>query len=249
MIVVLLLAGGCSLVDALGGSDPAPGVDGGSGGDVDAGGSDAGMVCEAGEAMRSGEATFDPGIITGGACTYGPSDDMVVAVSDDLFEESGACGGCLEVERPGVGTVFVRVVDVCITCDESDLVLSLEAFTQLEENPDTGVIDVEWRWRECPVVGAIEVHFKEFSASDYLEVQVRNHRHRVASLEAQVSGAGSWLAIAREEYNYFRVEDGLGPGPFDFRITDIYGHVVVETGMALGSDVIRTGSEQFPSCE
>lgn len=227
----LALAGGCSLFDAAG-------SEGGS------------EVCESMEPERSATATWDPNIMGGGNCSYGPSEEILVAgVSADAYDDSAGCGGCLEVTRPGRATVLVRVVDSCIGCPDGTVVLSEGAFTMLEPNIDVGVIDVDWRWVECPVEGAIGIHFIRDSNVNWLAVQVRNHRHRIASLEARATGADSWLALTRATYNYFIADAGLGAGPFDFRVTDRYGHVLEENGMELGMDVVRTGSAQFPSCE
>lgn len=230
-LAVFLLAGGCSLFDAAGDREP-------------------GEVCEAEEAVRTTEATYDPAATGGGNCTYGPSADvMVTGVSEVDYDGSLGCGGCLEVERPGRGTILVRVVDSCFGCVGGQLVLSQQAFAMLEPNLEVGIIDVSWRWVECPAGEAIGIHFIEDASALWLAVQVRDHRHRIAALEARMSGADSWLELDRTDYNYFIAEGGLGEGPFDFRITDIYGHVVEESGMALGMDVVRTGTSQFPACE
>jgi expansin (peptidoglycan-binding protein) len=229
-LAAVVLAGGCSLVDAAS-QDETP------------------EVCEADEPVRTVDATYDPTATQGGNCTYGPTDDLVVGVSELDYQGSVGCGGCLEVERPGRGTILVRVADSCFACAAGELVLSEEAFAMLEPNLDLGVIEVSWRWVECPAQGPIEIHFIADSNPLWLAVQVRNHRHRIASLEARASGADSWLTLERADYNYFIAEEGLGEGPFDFRVTDIYGHVMEESQMALGMDVVRSGSAQFPSCE
>jgi expansin (peptidoglycan-binding protein) len=227
----LLPAAGCALFDAAGQE---------GGGDE---------TCEEGESARSSQATYDPSIVDGGNCTFGPSSDlMVVGLSEFDYQGSLGCGGCLEVERTGVAAIVVRAVDSCLACNAGELVLSAEAFQMLEPDLDVGVIPVTWHWVECEEAGPLSIHFKEGSDDQWLAVQVRDHRHRVASLEAQVSGAGSWLALDRADYNYFIADPGIGFGPLDFRITDVFGHEVIETGMEVASDVLRAGSQQFPSC-
>ncbi|HEU5058225.1 MAG TPA: expansin EXLX1 family cellulose-binding protein [Kofleriaceae bacterium] len=225
-------AGGCSLVDA--------------GGEPEAGG-----PCESVEAERGPvEATYDPTIMGGGNCTYGPSPDpMVVGVSAVDYDGSIGCGGCIEVERAGVGAVLVRVVDSCVGCEPGEVVLSADAFQMLEPDLEIGVIDVSWRWVECPVDGPVDIHFMEDSNELWLAIQVRNHRHRLRAVDARVSGADSWLSLARADYNYFIAADGLGPGPLDFRITDVYDHVVEESGMLVTGGALEAGSQQLPACD
>jgi expansin (peptidoglycan-binding protein) len=234
LALAVALTGGCSLFDAA--EDTAP--------------HDGGEVCESGESPRSTQATYDPGIPGGGNCTYGPSEDlMVVGLSAADYAGSFGCGGCLEVERSGVATIRVRAVDSCLSCAAGDLVLSAEAFQMLEPNLDVGVIDVAWRWVECDVDGPISIHFMDGSSDLFLAVQVRDHRHRIQSVDAQVSGADSWRGLDRLNYNYFVADPGIGFGPLDFRIRDVYGHEVIESGMEVASDVLRPGTQQLPDCE
>lgn len=49
-------------------------------------------------------------------------------------------------------------------------------------------------------------------------------------------------------YNYFLMPQGLGPGPYDFRVTDMYGHVLEEKGMPFLLAASIPGRGQFDSC-
>ena len=55
------------------------------------------------------------------------------------------------------------------------------------------------------------------------------------------------VEVKRRPYNYFESRD-MGKGPFTFRITDIYGHVVVDKDIPLCTDdtIIIPGHVQFP---
>jgi expansin (peptidoglycan-binding protein) len=75
---------------------------------------------------------------------------------------------------------------------------------------------------------------------------VRNHRYPIAKLEAMQAGA--YVEIPRVDYNYFVEPAGLGPGPYQLRVTDQRGHVLEDSAVALGDDVTRTGAAQFPAC-
>ncbi|MEM9893731.1 MAG: expansin EXLX1 family cellulose-binding protein, partial [Actinomycetota bacterium] len=104
---------------------------------------------------------------------------------------------------------------------------------------------IEWRVVEAAVSGPIAFRFKEGSSQYWTAVQVRNHRHPVATLEYQLAD-GSWRAVARKPYNYFVEEAGMGPGPYTFRVTDVRGNVVVETGVDLAVAGVVSGAGQFP---
>jgi hypothetical protein len=41
----------------------------------------------------------------------------------------------------------------------------------------------------------------------------------------------------------------MGPGTYIFRLTDIYGHVVVDSGVAFATNATVTGTGQFPMCD
>jgi expansin (peptidoglycan-binding protein) len=50
-------------------------------------------------------------------------------------------------------------------------------------------------------------------------------------------------------YNYFVWDSGLGPGPYSFRVTDEYGQVLTDTGIAFVEAGDRAGARQFPRCQ
>src|SRR5690606_23859458 len=50
------------------------------------------------------------------------------------------------------------------------------------------------------------------------------------------------------EYNYFEKPDGLGTGPFTFRITDYFGQIITEENIPLMVTTEIPGQEQFPVC-
>ena len=58
---------------------------------------------------------------------------------------------------------------------------------------------------------------------------------------------GQFQEIQRRHYNYFE-SDKMGAGPFTFRITDIYGQVIIDEGIPLSTDdtEIIQGHVQFP---
>ena len=97
------------------------------------------------------------------------------------------------------------------------------------------------------VAGPLRYHFKDGSSPGWTALQVRNHRHAIATLEAKVDGV--YQPIAREDYNYFVATSGLGAGPLDLRVTDVHGIVAEETAIATGDDVETTGATQLMACE
>ena len=58
---------------------------------------------------------------------------------------------------------------------------------------------------------------------------------------------GEFVEVPRRPYNYFETRE-MGKGPFTFRITDIYGQVVIDKDIPLSYDdtEIIQGHVQFP---
>ena len=121
------------------------------------------------------------------------------------------------------GEVTVRIVDQCPECPQGDVDLSPDAFAKIAEL-SLGRVDISWQYIPCAVSGSIVYRFKEGSNQWWTALQIRNHRNAVAKLEYEKDG--TYVSVARETYNYFVEPNGMGPGPYTFRLTDVYGHVV-----------------------
>lgn len=203
-----------------------------------------GGSCDAPPPMASGEGTYYNADGTG-ACSFDATTDLrVAAMNATDYGTAEWCGACVEVSGP-TGTVTVRITDECPGCAKGDLDLSPEAFGMLSPL-SAGRIPITWHEVPCDVTGPIAYHFKDGVSQYWAAIQIRNHRYPIASLEAQVGGA--WQALGRADYNFFIKSDGLGPGPYALRVTDTRGHVVEDTGIAVGDNVTRTGASQFPLC-
>ena len=50
------------------------------------------------------------------------------------------------------------------------------------------------------------------------------------------------------DYNYFVEAGGMGPGPYTFRVTDVYGNVVEDQGIQHVENGDVPGQSQFPPC-
>lgn len=233
-VVVIVLAG-CGSCGSSGG------------GDDDGGGDDAPGACGDPPAEHAGEGTYYAADGTGN-CSFdaSPDDLMVAAMNEADYDGAALCGACVAVDGPD-GSVTVRIVDRCPGCAPGDVDLSPQAFEQIAPL-SAGRVPITWRLVPCDVDGPLRYRFKDGSNPFWTAIQVRNHRHAIATLEARGPGGG-WREVAREPYNYFVAADGLGDGPYDLRITDVHGLVVEEAGVPPGDDVEVAGTTQLPTCE
>ncbi|MFN7941085.1 MAG: expansin EXLX1 family cellulose-binding protein [Thermoanaerobaculia bacterium] len=186
-----------------------------------------------------------------GNCSFPAALDlMVTAVAAPDWQGSAQCGRCLRVWGPDA-SVVVRVVDQCPECPTGHLDLSAEAFDVIAD-PLDGIVPIAFRSIECPVTGNLSVAEKDGVNPWWFAVQIRNHRHAIATLELRENGSSTWQAMARQDYNYFLVTSGPGLAtPLDFRITDVQGFQVVENDLVttIVPSAVLTGTTQFPACD
>jgi expansin (peptidoglycan-binding protein) len=51
------------------------------------------------------------------------------------------------------------------------------------------------------------------------------------------------------DYNFFVKADGMGEGPFTFRVTDVYGQSLEDEGIPFIEAGDAPGAGQFPACD
>lgn len=215
---------------------------GGGSGASSTGGTSAG--CSAPE--RTGEATFYDFADGSGNCSFDPTpnDLMVAAMNQVDYAGSAVCGACAHIRGPS-GEVTVRIVDRCPECPEGDIDLSPEAFDRIAERR-LGRVDISWHFVPCDVSGPVEYRFKEGSNQWWTAIQVRNHRHAIAELAYERDG--TFVPVARENYNYFVESSGMGPGPYTLRLVDVHGNELVDRGIEHREAQLVAGAAQLPAC-
>lgn len=181
-----------------------------------------------------------------GACSFDPTpnDLMVAAMNNDEYDNASVCGEYLKVTGPK-GTITIRIVDLCPECKAGHLDLSQEAFASIADLPQ-GIVPITWQVISPALSGPIAYHFKDGSNQWWTAVQVRNHRNPIARFEYRNS-SGQWVAVPRTSYNYFvQTNPGMGTGPYTFRVTDLYGNVLVDSGIRHVENGTVNGAAQFP---
>lgn len=196
-------------------------------------------------AVHTGTATYYTFADGGGNCMFDPTpnDLLVGAMNATEYANSAICGACATVTGPK-GTIDIRIVDRCAGCALGGIDLSPTAFALVGDIP-LGHVPISWHLRPCAVAGPIAYHFKDGSNQWWTAVQVRNARNPIAQFEYMVS-PGVYKSVTRTSYNYFLNASGMGPGPYTFRVTDIFGNVLIDTGIAPAADTTVPGTSQFP---
>ncbi|MBX2991559.1 MAG: hypothetical protein KF749_10390 [Bacteroidetes bacterium] len=197
--------------------------------------------------VRTGEATYYTWANGGGNCMFDPTpnDLMVAAMNAADYAGSAVCGSSVTITGPS-GQVTVRIVDQCGDCPPGNIDLSPAAFSRIADI-SLGRVPITWRYVPTAVLGNIIYHFKDGSNQWWTAVQIRNHRYPIARVEYKTQG-GTFKSVNRTDYNYFVESSGMGPGPFTFRVTDIYGHVLVDSAIVHRENQDVPGSGQFPPC-
>lgn len=180
-----------------------------------------------------------------GNCLFPPTPDnlMVAAMNHADYDHAALCGAFISVQGPD-GTVVVRIVDRCPECPKGDVDLSREAFALLAD-PRLGRVPISWQQVSPPLEGPIVYHFKDGSNQWWTAVQIRNHRNPIARVE-YMTGSGFYREVPRTDYNYFVESSGMGPGPYTFRVTDVFGNTIVDSGIPHIENGSINGATQFP---
>jgi expansin (peptidoglycan-binding protein) len=207
-----------------------------------------GGVVSGGEAIHTGQATYYDEADGGGNCSFDPTpqDLMVGAMNQTDYANSAICGAYVELTGPA-GTITIRIVDRCPECPAGDIDLSPLAFSKIAALSQ-GRAPISWRIVSPDISGPLRYRFKEGSSQWWTAVQIRNHRNPIAKLEF-LDAHGQFIAMERQEWNYFLrpgSNQGLGPGPYTFRVTDSYGNQLTDSGIALKAAGEVAGSAQFP---
>lgn len=209
---------------------------------ADSGGT-SGPKCDT--ALHKGEGTYYAADGTGN-CSFDKSSDLMVAAMNQIdYANSAVCGACIKATGP-IGAVTVKIVDRCPECKKGDVDFSKQAFAKIAA-VSAGRVAISWHFVPCAVSGPIQYHFKSGSNQWWSAVQVRDHRHIVSTFEVQKGGA--WVKVGRLSYNFFVDASGMGKGPYTFRVTDIYGQKVTDTGIAFKEGGVVSGKGQFPPCK
>lgn len=196
-----------------------------------------------GKVTYPGVATVYKAGVGDGACSYGPSGDMMIAAMNTTdYETSKACGAYILVRAADGASVTVRITNECpLPCAPGQLDLSEQAFAKLAP-VSTGRIAIAWSLVSPSSSGTISIRYKNGSSPYWCGVQAIGHRNPLARLE--VSTGGGWRQLTRTDYNYFLSPDGSGCGKA-IRLTDIYGEQLTINGIALRPDVVQSTGVQF----
>ena len=216
-------------------------------GHADDGSVNAGATCSATPTVHTGEGTYYTFADGSGNCMLPatPDDLDIGAMNHDDYAGSAACGRCAHVTG-AKGELLIRIVDQCPECPAGNIDFSPSAFAKLDDIAK-GRIPITWSYAACVVSGPIVYHFKDGSSQWWTAVQMRNHRYGIAKLE-YADDTGAWVSVPRLDYNYFVQASGMGPGPYNFRVTDVNGAVLEDTGVPLVANGDSVGTNQFPDC-
>ena len=181
-----------------------------------------------------------------GNCSFpaSPENMMVAAINAADYVDSALCGAYVQVKGAN-DTIIVRIVDQCPDCPANRIDLSPEAFAELADL-SIGVVPISWQLVSYPLSSPIVYHFKEGSNQWWTAVQIRNHSNPIIKLEYQDSN-GIFREVSRTSYNYFvQTTPGMGVAPYTFRVTDYFGHTIIDNGIPHIENGDVVGGAQFP---
>lgn len=198
--------------------------------------------------IHTGDGTYYGGGYVGGCAMLDPvsTDYWIVAMNLADYNDAQLAGAYLEVTGE-LGTINMLVTDLLPEGKKGDLDLYVDAFPLIAPK-EKGRVPVSWKIVPLDTAENAPVCYKwkEGTTEFWCGVQVRNHRYPITKLE-YLNENGEFVEIKRRPYNYFESME-MGKGPFTFRITDIYGQVIIDENIPLSTDdtEIIQGHVQFP---
>ncbi|MEP6503561.1 MAG: expansin EXLX1 family cellulose-binding protein [Betaproteobacteria bacterium] len=195
---------------------------------------------------HTGQGTFY-GYSGGGNCSLPfPTALLTAAMNAADYNHSEACGAYVEVTNLNTSQkVVVRIDDQCPGCNAGDVDLAQDAFAAISPLA-AGRIPISWRYVTGSSTPA-KMYFKEGSSQWWAAIQVRDQRNPVAGVAYRPTGSSAaYTALGRQDYNYFLAPAGMGAGPYDMRITDVFGQVLDVGGVPLTVTSELSTGQQFP---
>lgn len=196
----------------------------------------------------NGDATYYNFANGGGACMFDTStaDMMIGAMNVYDFAGSQVCGSAVRITGPD-STIIIRIVDLCPDCQRGDIDLSPQAFAKIADTT-RGRVPISWQFISGADNGPISYHFNDSINQWWTAVQIRNHRYPISKVE-YLNAQKTFQNLPRTSYNYFAGTTNIGTTPFTFRVTDIYGHALVDSGITPVTKKNIAGKAQFPLCD
>lgn len=195
---------------------------------------------------HTGEATFYDRISTG-ACNLDYMEKKYYTCAMNIEDYNNGLAGAYIYIKDKDGDVVKAVVTDCLPeGKKGDIDLTRKAFAKIEPLV-TGRMNIEWKIIPLPTPDPISYLFKPDSSKWWAQVQVRNQRYPIKKLEYYDVNAKKYVTLKRESFNYFTAPSGFGTSSIKFRVTDFYGHVLVDDGIKMnltGTPV--KGKKNFP---
>jgi expansin (peptidoglycan-binding protein) len=226
----------------------------------------AGTPCLAGNCTQGGMCMNDTQTYNGRITYYRLATEMVgchyptsslpqyyAAMNTADYLAGAVCGACVEVTNSQNGQkLTVLIADECPEASNQqwcytgshhiDLIEPAYRALNANNNPP-----ITWRYVPCAPQGAIQYYFDKAVKQGYLAVSPMSHRHRIKKMEVQTP-AGTWIELKRSYYNMWETTTQLGPGPYNFRVTDIHNHMLQDNGIEMKAAQVVNGAGQFDTC-
>lgn len=196
--------------------------------------------------VHTGEGTYYDRESGGAANIDYMEDTYYTAAMNNEDYMNGLAGAYIEITDKDGDKINVVITDRLPEGKKGDIDLTRKTFQQIEPLV-TGRMKISWKIVPLPTTEPIQYVFKPTSSQYWAEVQVRNHRYPIKKLEYFDTATNAYVELPRQEYNYFTAVSGMGTGPFTFRVTDFYGHVLIDTGISMNTTGTPVnGAANFP---
>ncbi|KAK5114357.1 hypothetical protein LTR62_002609 [Meristemomyces frigidus] len=205
-----------------------------------------------GQGTRYGAGCTEEDCWQGGACaftdyTLPSSVDGSTCVSEEIWNSSAQCGGCISVSYKGK-TITVMVTNKT-GGDKNHLDMTpatWQKLTGIAPGGGSGGVDgIEWDFVQCPISTPLHIHVHGGGSKYWPAATVENGSRRTTALEFSDDEGKTWVPTTRNTNNYFAAAGTLSQEMVWVKVTSYVGTTVVVKDVDLSSGKVTVGTANY----
>ncbi|KAM0717608.1 hypothetical protein Q7P37_007460 [Cladosporium fusiforme] len=171
--------------------------------------------------------------------------DGSTCVSEDIWDSSAQCGGCISVSYKGK-TIVVMVTNKTDPGDKNHLDMPPDTWNKLTNNtPGGGVDGIEWEWVKCPIKDPLSIHMHGGASKYWFAATVENATRRTKSLEVSTDEGKTWKSTERDTNNFFVADGVLDSDKAWVKVTSHTDTEVIVKDVVLESKKVTKGTKNY----
>ncbi|KAM0235917.1 hypothetical protein ACHAP5_009515 [Fusarium lateritium] len=172
--------------------------------------------------------------------------DGSTCVSEDIWENSANCGGCIEV------TYKSKTLKIMVTNktggDKNHLDMTPATWSRLTNGMRGGGVDgIKWKWIACPLPAStpLQVHMHGGASQYWFATTIENATHRTKAVDVSSDNGKTWRSTTLKDPNMYVLKGTLPSSTAWVRVTSINNKQVIVKNVALKSGQVTKSTSNF----